>query len=160
MGPHSAGALQFVCITRAQRGAARHAQRSAQSAARRQRQIFCPQRVRYRIRPPAHQLCVETHVGAVAGRTRPGAAYYLSHCVLGGPQTQNSPVYIASNTFNGDLQNDLMNVTVAFSLSKNSQAGLSGFVQQTAVPVAAALWLLDSSMLELIGVARRRLTAA
>lgn len=73
---------------------------------------------------------------------------------LGGPQTQNSPVYTASNVFVGNLAYDLMSVTVAFSLSPNSNVGLSGFVQQT-VPVPAAVWLLGSA-LGVLGWIRRK----
>jgi len=74
---------------------------------------------------------------------------------IGGPLTQNSPVYTASSSFTGNLAYDLMSVTVAFSLSANSSTGLSGFVQQTPVPVPAAVWLLGSAI-GLLGAVRRR----
>jgi hypothetical protein len=74
----------------------------------------------------------------------------------GGPQTQNSPVYTASNTFTGDLAYDLMVVKVDFSLSADSTVGLSGFVQQVVVPVPAAVWLFGSGLIGLIAVARRK----
>lgn len=99
---------------------------------------------------------VDTSVGGLAALNKGvnvGDTFFFS----GGPQTQNSPVYTAINAFNGNLAYDLMSVTVAFSLSANSQVGLSGFVQQTEVPVPAALWLLGSGLLGLIGVARRRM---
>src|SRR5262245_54796147 len=44
-----------------------------------------------------------------------------------GPQTQNSPVFTASNSFVGNLAYDLMSATLAFSLSPSSQVGISGF---------------------------------
>ena len=76
-----------------------------------------------------------------------------------GPDTQNSPVFTASNSFTGDLAYDLMTVKIDFSLSPNSNVGLSGFVQQLAVPIPATVWLFGSGLLGLVGVARRRKTA-
>ena len=76
----------------------------------------------------------------------------------GGPQTQPSPVYTASNTFTGNLAYDLMTVKVDFSLSANSTVGLSGFVQQVVVPVPAAVWLFGSGLLALVGIARRKVS--
>jgi hypothetical protein len=77
---------------------------------------------------------------------------------VGGPQTQNSPVYTATSTLIGDLAYDLMSVTVAFSLSPNSQVGVSGFVEQlpAPVPLPAAVWLLGSGLIVLRGFARHR----
>lgn len=71
---------------------------------------------------------------------------------LGGPQTQNSPVYTASSTFVGDAAYDLMSVTVAFALSPNSNVGMSGFVQQVDPPApvpepSAAVLLLAGALL-------------
>lgn len=74
----------------------------------------------------------------------------------GGPQTQNSSVFTASNSFTGDLAYDLMTVKVDFSLSADSTVGLSGFVQQTPVPVPAAVWLFGTGLLGLVGIARRK----
>jgi hypothetical protein len=71
---------------------------------------------------------------------------------VGGPATNTSPVYTASNVFIGDLQYDLMSLTVAFSLSPNTTAGLSGFVQQQ-IPEPTTGLLLG---LGLVFVARRR----
>lgn len=72
---------------------------------------------------------------------------------VGGPATNPSPVYTASNTFVGDLQYDLMSVTVAFTLSPQTTAGLSGFVQQLPVPEPSTGVLLA---LGLVVLARRR----
>ena len=74
---------------------------------------------------------------------------------VGGPQTQNSPVYTETNYFVGDLDYDFMTAQVAFSLSANSNVGISGFVQQTAVPVPATLPLLLSA-LGLLGYIKRK----
>ena len=51
---------------------------------------------------------------------------------------------------------DLMSVTVAFGLTDQTGVGFSGFVEQTAVPVPAAVWLFGSGLLGLVAVARRR----
>lgn len=50
--------------------------------------------------------------------------------VLGGPVTGNSPVYTDSNVFAVTFDYDTMSATVAFSLSRFSRVGLSGFVEQ------------------------------
>jgi len=72
---------------------------------------------------------------------------------VGGPATMNSPVYTANNVFVGDLQYDLMSLTVAFSLSPDTTAGLSGFVQQIPVPEPSTGLLFG---LGLVVLARRR----
>jgi hypothetical protein len=74
----------------------------------------------------------------------------------GGPKTVNSPVYTASSTLTGNLAYDLMSVTLGFTLSPQSNVGLSGFVKQTPVPVPAAAWLLGSALLGLVRLGRRR----
>jgi hypothetical protein len=51
---------------------------------------------------------------------------------------------------------DTMSVVVAFGLTDQTGVGLSGFVEQTAVPVPAAVWLMGSGLVVLVGVARRR----
>jgi hypothetical protein len=51
---------------------------------------------------------------------------------------------------------DLMSVVLGFSLSANSNVGLSGSVQQNPVPLPAAAWLLGSAVLGLAGLSRRR----
>jgi hypothetical protein len=73
-----------------------------------------------------------------------------------GPLTQNSAVFTASNSFTGNLAYDLMEVKVDFALSPNSTVGISGFVQQLAVPIPAAVWLFGSGLLGLVGIARRK----
>jgi hypothetical protein len=73
---------------------------------------------------------------------------------VGGPQTQNSPVYTASNSFVGNLAYDLMSVTVAFSLSANSNVGISGFVQQVVPEPTAGILLAVGFVVTCI--ARRR----
>ena len=77
---------------------------------------------------------------------------------LGGPQTQNSSVFTASNSFTGNLAYDLMEVKVDFALSANSAVAISGFVQQVVVPVPAAVWLFGSGLLALVGIARRKVS--
>lgn len=72
---------------------------------------------------------------------------------LGGPVTQNSPVYTNSSQFVGDLAYDLMSVTVAFQLSPNSTVGMSGFVQQVEAPEPGTILLIG---LALAGFALRR----
>ena len=74
----------------------------------------------------------------------------------GGPLTQNSAVFTASNSFTGNLAYDLMEVKVDFALTANSTVGISGFVQQVVVPVPAAVWLFGSGLLGLVGIARRK----
>jgi len=73
---------------------------------------------------------------------------------VGGPQTQNSPVYTASNSFTGDLAYDLMSVTIAFTLSANSNVGVSGFVQQ--LPEPTTMMLLGISLVGVAAVRRSR----
>jgi hypothetical protein len=75
---------------------------------------------------------------------------------LGGPLVKNSDVFNASNTFTGNLAYDLMTVKVDFSLSADSSVAISGFVQQTPVPVPAAVWLFGSGLLGLVAIARRK----
>jgi len=79
--------------------------------------------------------------------------------VLGGPKTGNSPVFTASNSFIGDTRYDTMNALVSFSLSPNSNVGISGFVQQVVVPEPSTTALMFAG-LGLVGwIARRRLNA-
>jgi hypothetical protein len=76
----------------------------------------------------------------------------------GGPKTDNSPVFTKTNTFVGGLQYDLMSVTIAFSLSANSQVGISGFVSQNPVPEPSTYGMLAAGLLLVAWVARRRLS--
>src|SRR5262249_37717801 len=73
-----------------------------------------------------------------------------------GPMTENSPVYTASSTLTGNPLYNLMSETVAFSLSGNSQVGMSGFVQQEPVPLPAPIWLMLSGMGGLAILAKQR----
>jgi hypothetical protein len=64
----------------------------------------------------------------------------------------NSPAYTATNRLTGNLAYDLMSVTLGFTLSPNSNAVVSGSVQQTIVeqtpvPLPAGVWLLGSALL-------------
>ncbi len=72
---------------------------------------------------------VDTSVGGLPSLNK-GVDVGNTFFFTGGPQTQNSPVYTASNTFTGNLAYDLMTVKVDFSLSADSTVGMSGFVQQ------------------------------
>lgn len=80
----------------------------------------------------------------------------------GGPATQNSPVYAANNLFTltaGNQFNEMV-VTVAFNLSAQSNVGMSGFVQQTPVPLPASVWLFLSAALALFGIRPQRVVGA
>ena len=72
-----------------------------------------------------------------------------------GPETNTSDVFTASNSFIGDLAYDIMAVKIDFALSANSSVGVSGFVEQTSVPVPAAFWLLSTGMIGVIGLRKR-----
>jgi hypothetical protein len=93
---------------------------------------------------------VDTSIGGLAPLNK-GVDAGDTFFFVGGPATMNSPVYTANNVFVGDLQYDLMSLTVAFSLSPNSTAGLSGFVQQVPEPSTGLLFGLG-----LVVLARRR----
>jgi hypothetical protein len=97
---------------------------------------------------------VDTSVG---GRTplNKGVDVGDTFFFLGGPQTQNSPVFTANSAFVGNSAYDTMSVTVAFGLSPQSNVGLSGFVQQ--VPEPSTYGMLAAGLLLLGFVARRRL---
>ncbi len=66
--------------------------------------------------------------------------------ITGGPATMQSMIFSATNQFTGSTDYDLMSVFIDFSLSTNSAVGISGFVEQTVVPVPAALWLFGSAL--------------
>ena len=59
-------------------------------------------------------------------------------------------VYLETNTFLGSTDYDLMRVNLNFALSAQDNAGLSGFVEQTPVPVPAAFWLFGSALIGLM----------
>jgi hypothetical protein len=96
---------------------------------------------------------VDTSIGGLAPLNK-GVDVGNTFFFIGGPQTQNSPVYTDSNSFVGNLAYDLMSVTVAFSLSPNTSVGISGFVQQV-VPEPTMVTLLGVGLV-LLAVARRR----
>jgi hypothetical protein len=73
-----------------------------------------------------------------------------------GPCNLTSGTYSATNTFTGNLAYDLMSVTLAYSLSANSNVGISGFVQQTPVPEPGSASLLGLGLVGLWVVGRRR----
>ena len=73
-----------------------------------------------------------------------------------GPCNDTSGTFAATNQFVGNLAYDLMSITVAYSLSSNSNVGISGFVEQVVVPEPDTAWLLGLGILVLTGVARRR----
>jgi len=98
---------------------------------------------------------VDTSVGGI-GSLNKGVDVGDTFFFNGGPDTQESSVFTASNSFTGNLAYDLMAVNVNFSLSANSTVGISGFVEQMVVPVPAAAWLFGSGLIGLIGVARRK----
>jgi len=77
--------------------------------------------------------------------------------LLGGPTVGNSPVFANSNSFIGDSRYDTMTAVVQFSLSPNSNVGMSGFVQQVAVPEPSSTALLLAGLGFVGWVARRRL---
>jgi hypothetical protein len=75
-----------------------------------------------------------------------------------GSGTQSSPVYSAQNMFAlaAGNQYNLMSATIAFTLSPNSNVGLSGFVEQTPVPLPPAVWLFLSGVLGIGFLSRPR----
>lgn len=84
---------------------------------------------------------VDTSVGGI-GTLNKNVDVGDTHFHLGGPTTSNSPVYSDTDSIVGSLAYDLMSIQVAFSLSANSTVGISGFVEQTPVPVPGAAWLM------------------
>jgi hypothetical protein len=100
-------------------------------------------------------LEVDTDVGG-KGSLNKGVDVGSTFFFNGGPDTQNSSTFTASNSFTGDLAYDLMTVKVDFSLSADSTVAISGFVQQVVVPIPAAVWLFGSGLLGLVGIARRK----
>ncbi len=103
-------------------------------------------------------LEVDTSIGGL-GSLNKGVDVGETFFFVGGPQTQSSIPDSATNYFTGDLAYDLMSVNVAFALSADSNVGISGFVSQTPVPLPAAVWMLGSGVLALVGFRKRRATS-
>jgi hypothetical protein len=97
---------------------------------------------------------VDTSVGGLTSLNK-GVDVGETFFFTTGPGTQSSTTYAMYNLLTGNLAYDRMSVTVAFSLSANSNVGISGFVEQVPVPLPAGLWLLASSLAGLVGVGRR-----
>lgn len=101
-------------------------------------------------------LEVDTSVGGI-GNLNKGVDVGDSFFFVGvGQQTYDAVDQFGLIT--GDPAYDLMAVNIAFSLSANSNVGVSGFVQQTPVPVPAAIWLFGSA-LGLLGLHRKKAIA-
>jgi PEP-CTERM motif len=99
---------------------------------------------------------VDTSIGGLAPLNK-GVDVGGLFSFTGGPLTNNSPVYTASNSFVGSLQYDLMSIVVSFALSPFSQVGISGFVQQvSAVPEPGSLALMVVGVMALALVRRKR----
>jgi hypothetical protein len=85
---------------------------------------------------------VDTTVGSPLGPLDKGVNVGNTFFFIGGPMTQTA-VDTANSSLTGNLAYDLMSVTLAFSLSANSNVGLSGFVQQEVDPVPEpSSWML------------------
>jgi hypothetical protein len=109
---------------------------------------------------PTHKVLygleVDTTVGGLDSLNK-GVDAGDKFTLLGGPTTGNSPVFTNSNSFIGDSRYDTMTAVVQFSLSPNSNVGMSGFVQQVAVPEPSSTALLLAGLGFVGWVARRRL---
>lgn len=97
---------------------------------------------------------VDSTVGGV-GSFNKGVDVGNTFFFVGGPATQNSPVYTATNSFAGNMAYDLMSVVVSFTLSPNANVGVSGFVQQVIVPEPESALLLLAG-LAVVGARLRR----
>lgn len=98
---------------------------------------------------------VDTSIGGLAPLNK-GVDVGDTFFCTPGPCNSTSPTYAATNQFNGDLAYDLMSATLAYSLSANSNAGISGFVQQVPVPEPGTAALLAFGMLALAAGRRTR----
>ncbi len=84
---------------------------------------------------------IDTSVGGL-GSLNKNVDVGDTHFHLGGPSTSSSPVYTDTDSIIGDLAYDQMGIEVSFNLSADSIVSMTGFVQQTPVPVPAAGWLM------------------
>ena len=98
---------------------------------------------------------VDTSVGGLPPLNKGVDAGDTFFCTPG-PCNATSPTYTATNSFVGNLAYDTMAVTLAFSLSSNSNTGISGFVEQEPVPEPETAALVGLGLLVFAAIVRRR----